>query len=86
MRSESGTPIIIGGLLQVENNADEKKIPGLGDIPILGYAFKDKHSSDTVSEMVIYIVPYIHREGKRETTVTEDLKRLYEKYGKRLKI
>ena len=86
VRSESGTPIIIGGLLQVENNADEKKIPGLGDIPILGYAFKDKHSSDTVSEMVIYIVPYIHREGKRETTVTEDLKRLYEKYGKRLKI
>lgn len=86
VRSKSGTPIIIGGLLQVENNADEKKVPGLGDIPVLGYAFKDKHASDTVSEMVIYIVPYIHKEEKPKTTVTEDLKRLYEKYGKRIKI
>lgn len=86
VRSKSGTPIIIGGLLQVENNADEKKVPGLGDIPILGYAFKDKHASDTVSEMVIYIVPYIHKEEKPKTTVNEDLKRLYEKYGKRIKI
>lgn len=86
VRSKSGTPIIIGGLLQVENNADEKKVPGLGDIPILGYAFKDKHASDTVSEMVIYIVPYIHKEEKPKTMVTEDLKRLYEKYGKRIKI
>ena len=80
VRSESGTPIIIGGLLQVENNSDEKKVPGLGDIPVLGYAFKDKHASDTVSEMVIYIVPYIHKEVKRKTTVNEELKRLYEKY------
>lgn len=86
VRSKSGTPIIIGGLLQVENNADEKKVPGLGDIPVLGYAFKDKHASDTVSEMVIYIVPYIHKEEKPKTMVTEDLKRLYEKYGKRIKI
>lgn len=80
VRSESGTPIIIGGLLQVENNADEKKVPGLGDIPVLGYAFKDKHASDTVSEMVIYIVPYIHREKKSEKTLNEQLVRLYEKY------
>ena len=86
VRSKSGTPIIIGGLLQVENNADEKKVPGLGDIPVLGYAFKDKHASDTVSEMVIYIAPYIHKEEKPKTMVTEDLKRLYEKYGKRIKI
>lgn len=86
VRSKSGTPIIIGGLLQVENNADEKKVPGLGDIPVLGYAFKDKHASDTVSEMVIYIVPYIHKEEKPKTTVNEDLKRLYEKYGERIKI
>lgn len=80
VRSKSGTPIIIGGLLQVENNADEKKVPGLGDIPGLGYAFKDKHSSQTVSEMVIYIVPYIHREKKSEKTLNEQLVRLYEKY------
>lgn len=80
VRSESGTPIIIGGLLQVENNSDEKKVPGLGDIPVLGYAFKDKHSSQTVSEMVIYIVPYLHREKRIERTVGEELERLYKKY------
>ena len=30
VRTQSGTPIIIGGLLQAERNSSEKKVPGLG--------------------------------------------------------
>lgn len=80
VRTPSGKPIIIGGLLQVEQNSSEKKIPGLGDIPIAGLAFKDINGSETVTEMVIYIVPYIHREKEKRTGKKERLLRLYKKY------
>ena len=80
VRTPSGKPIIIGGLLQVEQNSSEKKIPGLGDIPIAGLAFKDINGSETVTEMVIYIVPYIHREKEKKMGKKERLIRLYKKY------
>lgn len=80
VRTPSGKPIIIGGLLQVEQNSSEKKIPGLGDIPIAGLAFKDINGSETVTEMVIYIVPYIHREKEKKMGKKERLLRLYKKY------
>ena len=80
VRTPSGKPIIIGGLLQVEQNSSEKKIPGLGDIPIAGLAFKDINGSETVTEMVIYIVPYLHREREKKMGKKERLLRLYKKY------
>ncbi|UTC68997.1 hypothetical protein E4O01_09925 [Treponema sp. OMZ 790] len=80
VRTPSGKPIIIGGLLQVEQNSSEKKIPGLGDIPIAGLAFKDINGSETVTEMVIYIVPYLHREKGQKERRGERLIRLYKKY------
>ena len=80
VRTPSGKPIIIGGLLQVEQNSSEKKIPGLGDIPIAGLAFKDINGSETVTEMVIYIVPYLHRERAKVKSKKERLIRLYKKY------
>jgi type II secretory pathway component GspD/PulD (secretin) len=60
VRTKSGTPIIIGGLLQVEKNESIKKLPLLGNIPLLGLLFQDRLVSEITTEMVIYIVPYIH--------------------------
>ena len=73
-------PIIIGGLLQAERNSSEKKVPGLGDIPIAGMLFKDTSGAETVTEMVIYIVPYLHREKEKKEKKSERLMRLYKKY------
>ena len=70
----------MGGLLQVEQNASEKKVPGLGDILIAGFAFKDINGSETVTEMVIYIVPYLYREREKRTGKKDRLIRLYKKY------
>ena len=80
VRTQSGTPIIIGGLLQAERNSSEKKVPGLGDIPIAGMLFKDTSGAETVTEMVIYIVPYLHREKEKKEKKSERLMRLYKKY------
>jgi type II secretory pathway component GspD/PulD (secretin) len=62
VRTKSGTPIVIGGLLQVERVSSVKKIPLLGSIPFLGKLFQDIDYSDVTTEMVIYIVPFVHHE------------------------
>ena len=80
VRTRPGKPIVIGGLLQVERNVTEKKAPGIGDIPVVGFAFKDANGSETVTEMVIYIVPYLHREHKQREKKEDRLMRLYKKY------
>lgn len=80
VRTQSGKPIIISGLLQAEKNSSEKKIPGLGDIPVAGLLFKDSSGAETVTEMVIYIVPYLHREKEKKEKSGERLMRLYKKY------
>ena len=80
VRTQSGKPIIIGGLLQAEKNSSEKKVPGLGDIPVAGLLFKDTSGAETVTEMVIYIVPYLHREKEKKEKSGERLMRLYKKY------
>ena len=59
VRTKSGTPIIIGGLLQVEKNETVYKFPILGSIPLLGRLFRNTTISDETTEMVIYIVPFI---------------------------
>jgi type II secretory pathway component GspD/PulD (secretin) len=60
VRTKSGTPIVIGGLLQVEKIENVKKLPLLGSIPFIGKLFQDIVVQDNTTEMVIYIVPYVH--------------------------
>jgi general secretion pathway protein D len=59
IRTSSGTPVIIGGLLQKETTRSVKKVPLLGDIPLLGWLFKDVVSSEEDTEFVLYVVPHI---------------------------
>ena len=66
--------------MQAERNSSEKKVPGLGDIPLAGMLFKDTSGAETVTEMVIYIVPYLHREKEKKEKKSERLMRLYKKY------
>jgi general secretion pathway protein D len=45
----------------------------LGDIPILGYAFKYKTSSSAKTELIIFLTPHIVRDPKdlEQLTLTE---------------
>ena len=62
VRTRSGNPIVIGGLMQIEKNINIKRLPFLGYIPYLGLLFQNRIQSEIVTEMVIYIVPFLHGE------------------------
>lgn len=79
VRTASGTPIVIGGLLQLERNEMLKKTPLLGQIPVIGRLFQDITIAEELTEMVIYIVPYIHQ-SERVNDGLGNIDRLYAKY------
>jgi len=51
--------VVIGGLTQTQESVDRRKVPFLGDIPILGWLFKSKKTDDERTELVIFITPHI---------------------------
>ena len=51
--------IILGGLVNSKNSNADKKVPLLGDIPLLGFLFKSHSSNDTRKELVFFITPEI---------------------------
>lgn len=56
---QSGETMVLGGLRKKEISAQENKIPLLGDIPIIGFAFRSKAEESIFSEMVVFITPWI---------------------------
>jgi general secretion pathway protein D len=51
--------VVIGGLISTQTTDRDSKVPILGDIPLLGYAFKRKQKSDTKTELLIFLTPRV---------------------------
>jgi len=60
---KSGDTLAIGGLLQDEVTKGRTKVPVLGDIPILGYAFQERLNSRTKRNLLIFVTPTIIKQG-----------------------
>jgi len=56
---ENGGTVVIGGIFTQNDREDVNKVPLLGDIPYLGYLFKDKVKLSTRTELLIFITPKI---------------------------
>jgi general secretion pathway protein D len=54
-----GQTVVIGGLMQTQKVKSEDKVPILGDIPLLGWLFKHKTTSDEKKELLIFMTPHI---------------------------
>jgi type II secretory pathway component GspD/PulD (secretin) len=55
----SGDTSVIGGLVRQSNTEQERKVPVLGDIPLLGLLFKFNTVSKDKKEVIIFITPTI---------------------------
>jgi general secretion pathway protein D len=54
---------VIGGLMSKAGSQTDSKIPILGDIPLLGNLFKRRIKDDVRTELIIFLTPYIVRDG-----------------------
>ena len=60
---KSGDTLAIGGLLQDEITKTHSKVPVLGDIPGIGYAFQEHLNVRTKRNLLIFVTPTIIKQG-----------------------
>ncbi len=58
---ESGQTAVLGGLMEDEDTISESKIPLLGDIPLLGWLFKNSTVRKVKKNLVVFLTPKIIR-------------------------
>jgi type IV pilus assembly protein PilQ len=56
---KDGETVVIGGMYKVNTNDTETGVPGLRNIPVIGWLFKDTLKTSTTSELLIFITPRI---------------------------
>jgi pilus assembly protein CpaC len=56
-----GQTFAIAGLLDQNLNETLRRVPGIGDIPILGYLFRSQAYQKNATELVVMITPHIVR-------------------------
>lgn len=59
VRARSGQVIVIGGLMQQQNDGQSAGVPGLHDVPLLGRLFKHERKNSTKKELVILLRPVV---------------------------
>ena len=59
VRVKNGQTVVIGGLLSSRETDSTRKVPLLGDIPILGWLFTSKEKTKSTTDLVIFITPTI---------------------------
>ena len=67
----NGKTVIIGGLMQDNKVETVRKVPLLGDIPILGSLFRHKEMKDTKTELLIFLTPFIVANPNDLVSLTE---------------
>ncbi len=55
----NGQTAVIGGIYQSDVSEDETRVPGLGNIPVLGWLFKNKNHEKIKSELLVFLTPRI---------------------------
>ncbi|HLB03362.1 MAG TPA: cohesin domain-containing protein, partial [Nitrospiria bacterium] len=58
---KNGETVVIGGLMRDEDRISYNKIPGLGDIPLLGKFFSSTDKSKFKSDIIMTLTPHVIR-------------------------
>lgn len=69
-----GESLALGGLIQDRKTTEKGQVPILGDIPVLGAAFRDKTDSIDRTELLILITPRVVRDASEARYVTDEFR------------
>lgn len=86
--ADNGQTIVIGGLIREDQNESQTGVPCLGNMPLLGWAFRQQSESKQKNNLLIFITPHIlntpgdikritdHKrlQSDRDTEITEQLR------------
>ena len=56
---KDGDTVVIGGLVKTQEDDVKKKVPFLGSVPVLGYAFRKSDKTVTKQDLLIFMTPHV---------------------------
>jgi type IV pilus assembly protein PilQ len=62
---DNGQTVVVGGVYEFKTREDLRKVPFLGDLPVLGNLFKNKSKSADKAELLIFVTPRILQVSRR---------------------
>ena len=71
-----GEALTLGGLIQDQVNDTRNQIPVLGDIPLIGSAFKERQHGKT--ELIVLITPRVMRGLNEAREITNEYSRKFD--------
>jgi general secretion pathway protein D len=63
--------VVIGGLMEEREEENITKVPLLGDIPLLGWLFKNKSLQKKKTNLLVFLTPHIVKEAEQLAKLTE---------------
>jgi general secretion pathway protein D len=69
---DDGQIIVLGGLITDETSDGSDKIPGLGDLPIIGNLFKYQTRTRTKKNLMVFLRPSIVRSNEQSVNLMSD--------------
>lgn len=69
---QDGGLIVLGGLLQDSLSDVENKVPGLGDVPLLGGLFRHTSKARTKTNLLVFIRPKTLRSAEADAALSMD--------------
>jgi general secretion pathway protein D len=69
---QDGGIVVLGGLLQDQYSGNEQKVPGIGDIPLIGNLFKAETRSRNKTNLMVFLRPVILRDAPGTDQISLD--------------
>jgi general secretion pathway protein D len=69
---DDGQIIVLGGLIEERVEGGEQKVPGLGDVPLVGQLFRYDDRKRVKTNLLVFLRPIIVRDGQSAYGITAD--------------
>lgn len=63
VRVQDGGTVVLGGIFEDSDKNDEAKVPALGEVPLLGWLFRNRQQLRKRSELLVFLTPRVVAEG-----------------------
>jgi general secretion pathway protein D len=73
LRLHDGETQLLAGLINTQERSDANRLPGLGDLPMVGRLFSSTRDDNQRTELVLSITPHILRNVRRPDTNESEL-------------
>lgn len=69
---DDGQIVVLGGLIEERVEGGESKVPGLGDVPVVGQLFRYDNRKRTKTNLLVFLRPVVLRDAEAAYGVTSD--------------